>query len=342
MMNAEIQHKSVIIWLLTSCLLIWAMIMLGGVTRLTQSGLSIVEWKPITGIVPPLNDADWQTAFQDYKQFPEYKMMNQEMDLKEFKFIYLMEFSHRLLGRLLGLVFIIPLVIFWRRQRLSGLMKKQSLTILALGFLQGAVGWYMVKSGLVKVPAVSHYRLALHLGLAFWLLGLTAWMLWDYMNGQKSRRQKIPKVFLFAFILQIFTMIYGAFVAGLKAGLFYNTFPLMEEQWLPTEWAFHKPLWINFFENPTTVQWMHRVLAFLSLGAIWCGYFRWRSFAISRYILLWVFSVTVQVILGAFTIIYAVPVSLGTLHQGWAAVVMIVGLFSLHRCRQLELHKSKK
>ncbi len=333
--NFRVIHKSVVVWLLTTILLIWAMIMLGGVTRLTQSGLSIVEWKPITGVIPPLSDTDWQTAFQDYQQFPEYKMVNQEMSLQEFKFIYLMEYTHRLLGRLLGLVFFIPLIIFWQRQWLSGPMKRQSLIILTLGILQGVIGWYMVKSGLAQVPAVSHYRLALHLGLALWLLGLTVWVLLNYINNTEHHRQKIPALFLWAIAIQLLTMIYGAFVAGLKAGILYNTFPLMEGQWLPAEWAFHKPLWTNFFENPVTVQWLHRVLAFLSLALIWSAYFCYRNSVLARSILIWAFAVTIQIALGAFTIIYEVPVSLGTLHQGWAVVVMVIGLVVLYNLRYI-------
>lgn len=330
MMN-NTKHKSVIFWLLATAILTWAMIMLGGVTRLTQSGLSIVEWKPVTGVVPPLSSTDWETAFQSYKQFPEYQMVNQDMTLKEFKFIYLMEYSHRLLGRLLALVLFVPLVIFWCRQRLPDSIKKKSLLILALCFIQGAVGWYMVKSGLVKVPAVSHYRLALHMGLAFSMLGLTVWVLLDYLKGKRSRAHKIPNVFLFVFVVQFLTMIYGAFVAGLKAGVLYNTFPLMEGQWLPAEWAFHKPLWANFFENPVTVQWLHRVLAFFSLGAIWSGYAIHRNSMLAPSVLVWALVVTTQVVLGAFTIVFDVPVSLGTLHQAWAAVVMVVGLVVLHQ-----------
>ncbi len=329
-MSSKTKRGPLVLWLLATALLIWAMIMLGGVTRLTQSGLSIVEWKPITGVIPPLSDTDWQTAFQSYKQFPEYQMVNQDMTLKEFKFIYLMEYTHRLLGRLLGLVFFIPLVIFWWRQWLPESMKKQSLVILGLCCLQGAVGWYMVKSGLVNVPTVSHYRLALHSELAFCMLGLTVWVLLDYMKGQRNQRHKIPKVFLLVFALQLLTMIYGAFVAGLKAGVLYNTFPLMEGQWLPAEWAFHKPLWLNFFENPVTVQWMHRVLAFLSLGLVWVGYFNYKD---SHLVLIWALSVTMQVVLGALTIVFDVPVSLGALHQAWAAVVMVSGLFVLHQHR---------
>jgi heme a synthase len=159
--------KPLIIWPLTTALLIWLMIALGGATRLTHSGLSIVEWKPITGIIPPLTEPDWQKAFEAYQNYPEFKLVNYDMRLKDFKFIYLMEYAHRLLGRLIGLVFLVPLIVFWNQQKLSATLKRRSLMILVLGALQGFMGWYMVKSGLVKDPSVSHYRLTLHLSLAF-------------------------------------------------------------------------------------------------------------------------------------------------------------------------------
>ena len=173
-------HLSLLaLWLISTSLLIWGMIVLGGVTRLTHSGLSIVEWKPLTGILPPLTDLDWQAAFTDYQQYPEYKLVNTGMSLGGFKAIYIMEYAHRLLGRLIGLVFIIPLIVFWAQGRLSPLLKKRSLLILGLGLAQGIMGWYMVKSGLVKDPAVSPYRLTAHLALAFWILGLILWTLFD-------------------------------------------------------------------------------------------------------------------------------------------------------------------
>ena len=315
--------KALIVWLLATAILIWLMIVLGGATRLTHSGLSIVEWKPITGIIPPLTESDWQKAFEDYQNYPEFKLVNYDMPLKDFKFIYLMEYTHRLLGRLIGLVFLIPLVIFWKYQKLNLSLKRRSITILALGILQGFMGWYMVKSGLVKDPAVSHYRLTIHLALAFWLLGLVLWSSLEIIYPSHSRTKN--KLIWIAFVFQLLTMIYGGLVAGLKAGHIYNTFPLMEGKWIPFEWAFHKPLWINFFENAALVQWCHRILALISLGLIWGCYFM--EISLKRSIIkLWAVAVTIQAILGIFTLLYQVPISLGTLHQGWAVVVFGMGI----------------
>ncbi|MBY0462503.1 MAG: COX15/CtaA family protein [Alphaproteobacteria bacterium] len=316
-------NRHLIIWLIATAILIWLMIILGGVTRLTHSGLSIVEWKPITGIIPPITEPDWQKAFTDYKNYPEFKLVNYDMALKDFKFIYLMEYSHRLLGRLIGLVFLIPLVIFWKSQKLNLSLKRRSLMILALGILQGFMGWYMVKSGLVKDPSVSHYRLTLHLALAFWLLGLVLWSLLEVIYPQETRSRN--KLIWVTFVFQLITMTYGGLVAGLKAGLIYNTFPLMEGKWIPFEWSFYKPIWINFFENAALVQWCHRVLAIVSLCLVWLCYFT--SIPLKRPIVgFWAWTVTIQAILGIFTLLYQVPVALGTLHQGFAVVVFGMGI----------------
>jgi len=311
------------LWLLSTGLLIWGMIVLGGVTRLTHSGLSIVEWKPITGVLPPLTDLDWQAAFADYQQYPEYKLVNRGMSLGDFQFIYLMEYTHRLLGRLIGLVFIIPLIIFWMRGRLSPFLKKRSMVILSLGLAQGIMGWYMVKSGLVKDPVVSPYRLTAHLALAFLILGLILWTLFDLQD----RPRKTPSPFiLLTFGLQILTILYGGLVAGLKAGLIYNTFPLMGGKVFPAEAMFYSPLWINFFKNPALVQWCHRLLAVSSLIAVWICYCRFEK---SRLTLLWALALSLQVIFGILTLFYCVPISLGVLHQGWGAVVFGLGCVSI-------------
>lgn len=328
-------YKPLIIWLAATAILIWLMIILGGATRLTHSGLSIVEWKPITGVIPPLTESDWQKAFEAYQNYPEFKLVNYDMPLKDFKFIYLMEYAHRLMGRLIGLVFFIPLVIFWMRQKLKPSLKRRSIMILILGVLQGFMGWYMVKSGLVKDPAVSHYRLTLHLALAFWLFGFVLWSLLEIITpGQKHTKSKLIWV---TFVFQFITMIYGGLVAGLKAGHIYNTFPLMEGRWIPFEWAFYKPLWVNFFENAALVQWCHRILALVSLGLVWGCYCR--AMPIKKPIIrLWALTVIIQAILGIFTLLYQVPVGLGTLHQGWAVVVFGMGILC---CFQETFSKNK-
>ena len=321
--------RPLVIWLVSTITLIWLMIILGGITRLTHSGLSIVEWKPITGVIPPLTELDWHKAFSDYQNYPEYKLVNNGMNLEDFKFIYLMEYAHRLLARLIGLIFIIPFIIFWKKQKLDTILKRRGIVILTLGFLQGFVGWYMVKSGLIKDPAVSHYRLTLHLALAFGLFGL---ILWSLLDNIFPRQSYSPGKLIWGTLgLQLMTMVYGGLVAGLKAGLIYNTFPLMEGMWIPSEWAFYKPLAVNFLENAALVQWCHRVLALVSLGFVWGCYFLRGKTPIIR---VWSWVSTIQAALGVLTLIYQVPVGLGVLHQGWAVAVLTTGLLCCHQGNQ--------
>lgn len=329
------QNRSLIFWLLSTCFLIWLMIMVGGATRLTHSGLSIVEWKPITGIIPPLNHAQWLEAFESYKQFPEYKLVNHGMSLSSFQFIYFMEYIHRLLGRLMGLWFIIPLIIFWIRNRLSLMLKKRAFIALFLGLAQGVMGWYMVKSGLVKDPTVSHYRLTAHLALALALYGLLFWTALEIMRPQSKDSATLEPAFMayLSFISCIaitLTILYGGLVAGLKAGLIYNTFPLMEGQFIPDEWAFYRPLWLNFLENAALVQWMHRWLAMSTVALVLFTVWKiWRlspNKATRTTALLFGGFTLVQASLGILTLLFQVPVSLGTLHQGTAIAVLSLGL----------------
>jgi len=315
-------------WLGGTCFLLWLMILLGGATRLTHSGLSIVEWQPLTGIIPPLTANDWQQLFQSYQQFPEYQQLIPRPQLGDFKFIFWMEYTHRLLGRLIGLFFLIPLILHWKS--LSLRLKKRGCLVLALGLLQGFVGWYMVKSGLVKDPLVSPYRLTLHLGLAFVLYGIVLWMLFEILFPHKTI-SKIKPWYVIVFSLQVLTMLYGGLVAGHKAGMIYNTFPLMEGQWLPQEWSYYQPFWINFFKNPAMVQWLHRTLALVS----WCGILGCLIYD-RNLVAGWFVVSTIQVLLGIITLLYQVPLVMGVLHQGWAVVVLTAGLkvlFEKKYCR---------
>lgn len=323
-------------WLLGTLFLVWCMVMLGGATRLTHAGLSIVEWRPITGIIPPLTDGAWGKAFADYQNYPEYKLVHYNMSLSEFKFIFFMEYFHRLLGRLMGIFFIIPLVIFWRRGWLTPVLKRRSFWILGLGLAQGAMGWYMVKSGLVKDPAVSHYRLTAHLGIAFLIAGVLLWTLFDCLSVPKAKQLNARLYIGFTLILQLITMLYGGFVAGLKAGLIYNTFPLMEGDWLPGEWNFLHPLWVNFFENAAMVQWIHRVLGTLSFLFVWLVVIKSTPLEkqIKRCCLWWAAATTIQLGLGILTLLYHVPATLGTIHQGWAMVILALGLLCLYTQRK--------
>ena len=312
------KFSPVLIWLCATAFLLWLMIMLGGATRLTHAGLSIVEWKPLTGIIPPLNDHQWMTEFKNYQQFPEFKQLNPDMTLSEFQFIFWMEFSHRLLGRILGLCFFVPLFFFYKK--LSAFEKKISLGLVVLGLMQGLMGWYMVKSGLVKNPFVSHYRLTAHVFLAVLILGGVLWMIFQRINITTAAVGG-RKFIIWTLFLQLITLCYGGLVAGLKAGLMYNTFPLMEGQWIPFEWNHLTPLWLNFFENGATVQWIHRVMALVSLMGVWYIFLRYK---VGQW---WAYATSMQVVLGVITLLFQVPVFWGTLHQGWAIVTLGTGLF---------------
>lgn len=328
-------NRPIIIWLLSTCFLIWLMIILGGATRLTHSGLSIVEWKPLTGIIPPLNQTQWVEEFKKYQQFPEYNLVNKGMSLSSFQFIYFMEYAHRLLGRLMGLWFLIPLLYFWSKNRLSPLLKRRAFFALGLGMFQGFMGWYMVKSGLVKDPTVSHYRLTIHLALAMGLYGLLFWTALEIMLAPKKEGMKPePRIigilsFLCCLALSK-TILYGGFVAGLKAGLIYNTFPLMGGQFIPDEWVFYQPLWLNFLENAALVQWLHRWIAISTI--VFILFTSWKTIILSpnrltrRTSFAFACVAILQGSLGILTLIYGVPVSLGTLHQGIAILLLTLGL----------------
>ncbi|MBX3487580.1 MAG: COX15/CtaA family protein [Candidatus Paracaedibacteraceae bacterium] len=335
-------NRAITLWLFGTCLLIWLMIMLGGATRLTHSGLSIVEWKPIVGIIPPLTQEAWLQEFAKYQQFPEYQLVNQGMTLSEFKFIFFMEYAHRLLGRLMGLFFFLPLIWFWVKGQLSLGMKKMSLIVALIGMAQGFMGWYMVKSGLVKDPSVSHYRLTAHLMLALVLFATLffAGLRHVYPHEKQIRGIRSTPVMLthFSALAIMITITYGGFVAGLKAGKMYNTYPLMGGDFIPYEWNHLTPVWLNFFENAATVQWTHRTLAILTMTLVllaMTGLVR-SDFgkSVKDAAKLMIVGVVFQVILGIVTLLHEVPVSLGTLHQGVAVIVLALILnviFNIHR-----------
>lgn len=290
------------------------MVMLGGATRLTHAGLSIVEWKPITGIIPPLNMNHWLMEFQKYQKTPEFIQINSAMTLSDFQFIYWMEYAHRLLGRIIGLCFFLPLIFLWKT--LSSFLRQRSIMILLLIGLQGFLGWYMVKSGLVQEPSVSHYRLTIHLITAFILMGLLINTILPFITNEEKYTKKMHLAKLsFAFIC--LTIIYGGFVAGLKAGLIYNTFPLMGGQWIPSEFFHLSPFYKNFVQNHATVQWLHRVFGLLSLLHVFLFY----RYEKNIYTKIWFGLLCTQVIIGIVTLVHHVSVLLGTLHQGIGALV---------------------
>lgn len=316
-------------WLLAVALLVTGMIVLGGATRLTQSGLSIVEWRPLSGVLPPLNEQEWEAAFARYRQFPEYQTLNRHISLDQFKTIYWFEYAHRLLGRLIGLVFLLPWLWFLARGQLRGRLAWQLGGLFVLGALQGLAGWWMVKSGLVDRPDVSQYRLAVHLALALAILGLLLHLAWRVLwpRPRIANFGRGPWLLLVLVYLQALS---GALVAGLDAGLHYNTFPTMNGAWLPPELWHLTPWWLNLLENPTTVQFDHRIGAYLVAIAVLACWWRVRPTAehSAKLALDVVLTVMlVQVGLGIATLLLQVPVGLGVLHQAGAVALFAAVLW---------------
>ena len=334
-------NRAVAYWLFACCFMVLATLFVGGVTRLTHSGLSIVEWQPLLGAIPPLSDADWATVFGKYQQSPEYLKVNVQMNLEEFKFIFWWEWVHRLLGRLNGVVFLVPFVWLAWRGKISRSLWPRLLGFFVLGGLQGAMGWYMVRSGLVDDPHVSQYRLAAHLGLAFLIFGLMWWTALGLLAERKlalpgsplARLQSACVALEFLVLVQVLS---GALVAGTHAGLIYNTFPLMGEGFVPPGLFAAQPLWRNFFENLITVQFDHRLIAWALFVII--PVFCWRAIRIApqaRNAALMVLAMLViQVSLGIATLLNAVPVPLGSAHQV-GAMVLVAALIRLNHSLRL-------
>jgi cytochrome c oxidase assembly protein subunit 15 len=335
-------HKSIIIWLLTGCFLIYLMVVIGGITRLTHSGLSMVEWNMIIGSMPPTSEADWVIPFEKYKQSPEYQIINNQFSLEEFKSIYWWEFIHRMLGRTIGVVFLIPFFYFLMKKKFDKPLLNKMLVLLALGALQGFLGWFMVKSGLQKEPHVSHYRLATHLISAFTVFGFTFWyalgLLYSKAIEETELNKKVMRLSKFMFAVIVVQIIYGAFVAGLKAGLFYNTFPSMGREFFPETIFAYDPFWKNFFENPAGVQFVHRYLAYFVVVVV---VFVWESTRKMKLTTLqrkasnvMVGVVFVQFLLGIITLLFSVPVVMGVLHQTGAFVLFASALFFMHSLKR--------
>jgi cytochrome c oxidase assembly protein subunit 15 len=315
---------------MSGIVLVCAMVVIGGTTRLTGSGLSIVEWKPVTGVIPPLNDTDWQMEFDKYKQFPQYQLMNQHMSLTEFKQIYFWEYVHRLLGRITGIAFIIPFAFFYFKRWISKKLLASLTVVLLLGALQGFVGWYMVKSGLNTMPYVSHFRLAFHQGLALLLI---AYLVWILLSLDKHKRANIPSrsvwiVSVIAMVLLALQITWGAFVAGLKAGYSYTNFPWVGDSFFPNEYLVTTA---PYFHNGVLIQFTHRWLGFLVLLSFAVLYFMakkdGRIRATSRLLLL---AGSVQVMLGIVTLLMSVPILLGVVHQVTAILLLVILVHIIH------------
>ncbi len=333
-------QRQIGLWLLICCALIFSMVVLGGVTRLTGSGLSMVEWDPIMGIVPPLTETQWEEVFQKYQQSPEYQKINRGMDLAGFKRIFMYEYAHRVLGRLIGLAFLIPFVFFALARKIPRSLVPKLVGMFVLGGLQGLLGWYMVKSGLVHDPHVSQYRLAAHLMLAVFIYGYMLWvafgLLFPASNSGGERPLTALRWATYTVVgLVLITMTSGAFVAGLKAGLAYNTFPLMDGRWIPAGIFNLDPWPINLFENIATVQFDHRLLAIILIGSIVILWFlalgRELPARLARAMHVLLVIGVLQVALGISTLLLHVPVPLAAAHQAGALVVFTVGVFITHQ-----------
>ncbi|MDZ7802164.1 MAG: COX15/CtaA family protein [Trueperaceae bacterium] len=327
-------------WLWSGAALTFVTLVVGGITRLTQSGLSIVDWDPIMGVVPPLNEAAWRQAFDRYRAFPEYQQLRTGMSLAEFKFIYFWEYLHRLVARLIGVVFLLPFAWFWARGYLNRRWLRRAGLLFALGALQGVMGWFMVMSGLVDRPSVSHYRLAAHLALAFAIVGTCLWFAADLSPRAASRapararpRYLLAGVWALGGVLAA-QVVWGAFTAGLDAGHVFNTFPRMGGRWLPPGLDALSPVARNLVENPVAVQWVHRVLAtVLLVGAAALQVYAWRAGADARsrrFAAGMVALVLAQYLLGVATLLLVVPVSLAVAHQAAALVLFGTWISWLH------------
>ncbi len=322
-------------WLWTCAAMIFAMVVIGGVTRLTESGLSITEWRPVTGTIPPLGQAEWEAEFAKYQRIPEFREKNASMTLDEFKTIFWWEYVHRLWGRLIGLAFALPLAWFAISGRVRGSLLARLCGLLALGGLQGAVGWWMVASGLVDRTDVSPYRLATHLGLALVIFALVLRLAMQLGDPRPARAHGAPAILGRATLGAVaLTILAGAFVAGTDAGFTYNTFPLMDGRFFPAGYGDHAPWWTNLFENVAAVQFNHRwiavatmALAFAYVGTIHAGGFDARA----RRLASWLgAAIATQVALGITTLLLAVPVALGAAHQAGAVVVLSLALATHH------------
>ncbi len=312
------------------------MVIIGGITRLSGSGLSIVKWQPIVGFLPPFTLEAWQQAFSDYQQFPEFQQVTFAMSLDDFKRIYWIEWGHRFLGRMIGLVLLVPTVMCIFKTDLRFLWKRL-LVIWGLGGSQGVMGWYMVKSGLVLDPWVSPYRLTAHLLLAFLILGVLLWTILDLsrpkMPTKKTFKQS-PQLLLFGLLACVLlTVIFGGLTAGLKAGLIYNTFPDMGGYLLPPEAFSQTPWWSNFFENPVLVQGLHRLFALTTCGLACLWWWQTRHAGASPFRTGLLLAITGQVILGISTLLLRVPLVMGVVHQAWAAVVLCCLIVVIHESR---------
>ncbi len=322
-------HKPIVLWLLSCCALVFIMVIVGAITRLTESGLSIAEWKPLIGALPPLSEAEWHRVFDLYKQTPEFKQKNFWMDLPEFKNIFFWEWAHRFLGRLIGLAYGLPLIFFWLRKKIPQGFGLKLLVPFILGGAQGALGWYMVQSGLIDIPAVSHYRLAAHLALAFLIIAVILWLALSIGGAARTPDRKLFLHTLAVLTAAIAAILWGAFTAGLDGGLIYNdSFPKMGGAWIPPE------AYQSLLNNPAGVQFLHRWLAvfaaIMGLGLWAHAALKGKTFPALRAL---GFMMIVQPALGLATLLSGVHLPLAVLHQAGALTVLMLLIAILHRLK---------
>ncbi|MAD14119.1 MAG: cytochrome C oxidase assembly protein [Pelagibacteraceae bacterium] len=324
------QKKDIFLWLLSSCLLLILLIWVGGLTRLTGSGLSITEWELFSGILPPLNQNKWNEYFDLYKQIPEYKKINYGMSLSEFKFIFWWEYIHRVLARFLVLFYIIPFVYFFLKNKIKKNETYFFLLIFIFFLLQGFMGWYMVKSGLVSDTDVSHYRLAAHLSLAIIIYCMIFWSLLNYKKKIFLNYKIATILILFLIILILVQIIWGAFTSGLNAGLLYQTWPLMNEQFIANDVNIKNIISIESLSNPSYVQLLHRLLAyFIILYTFSIYFFYFRRMNITKPFKLIFSAICIQVVLGIFTLISNLNIYLASLHQIGSILLISCTIYTL-------------
>ena len=328
---AERDRRRVAAWLFVCAAMVFAMVVVGGVTRLTHSGLSMVEWQPLVGAIPPLSPADWQELFDKYRQTPEYREVNRGMDVHGFKTIFWWEYFHRLLGRTIGLVFLLPFLGFYFRRKIRGALAWQLAGIFVLGGLQGALGWYMVKSGLVADPRVSHFRLTAHLGTALAIYAAELWIALGLVSPRREPADRLLGALPFVVFAQALA---GAMVAGLHAGAAYNTFPLMNGHLVPPETFMLHPWWRNFLYNLAAVQLVHRAIFWVLLVLVPLAWWRSRRSLAGNALLA---AFVVQASLGIGTLLLHVPLVLAALHQAGAVVLFTTALWVASSARSMPI-----
>ncbi|MFK7974798.1 MAG: COX15/CtaA family protein [Halioglobus sp.] len=336
--------RQVASWLLFCAAVIFGMILLGGVTRLTNSGLSMVEWKPLVGVIPPMSEEAWQETFSKYKEFPEYQKVNRGMSLDAFKSIFMFEYLHRVLGRLIGVIFFFPMVYFWMKKKIRPGLAPKLVLLFFLGGLQGLLGWYMVKSGLVNNPRVSQYRLTSHLGVAVLIYAYMLWLSFELLfvdrlrEGEPVRAHPLARWSLGLVGLVYLMILSGGLVAGTRAGLAYPTWPLMGDSFIPPGLYSMTPAWLSIFEDVTTIQFNHRMFAYLLTVLIAVFAYRVLHRPMSQRgrlaASLLLVALVVQVTLGISTLLLQVPVAVAAAHQGGAVLLLSAVLYCSHVIRR--------